>query len=255
MKKKSTKAEEVLLTKDKKDRLNEAFEEVRYRRLVSSKKDFAEAIGEDYTSIISAMSGNRATTDKMLSSVWYKYPFFNMMWLSKGEGAMTTDDSSELILTQEQTNVTVVPQNDYMMVEFKDLEQAQGRLYEVKDVENLPEEKRRLVPKEKHKGNYIVVRVNGQSMDDNSKRSICEDDELLIRQYFGDTREMPYRTKLFVVCTKNGSAVRQITKVDEVTGDITCHSFNSLYSDYEIPRAEILQIFTVEKKVNSKIIF
>lgn len=241
-------------TMNKTERLNEVYRELFGRGIVSNKKDFARQIEYDYANIVSALSGNRDTTDDMLSKVGYKWEFFNRDWLRTGIGSVTKDNNY-YETNREQNNVTPVPENNYMMVELKDLETEAGRLWVGGDVNQLPEEKTRLVPREYGNGNYLVVRVSGHSMDDGTKRSICEDDELLIRQYIGDVRTMPYRTKLFVVCTMGGNVIKQVTQVDNITGEITCHSFNKQYDDYTIPVGDIIQIFTVEKKVKAKIIF
>jgi phage repressor protein C with HTH and peptisase S24 domain len=150
------------------------------------------------------------------------------------------------------SEITPVPEDDYMMVEFDDLETAAGILGGG-NVEALPERKKRLVPKEYAKGLYLVVRVHGHSMDDGTKRSITEGEELLIKQYFGDIGNAPIRNKLFVIVTNEGSVVKQI--VDKTANAIICHSFNPSWEDYSIKIDEILQIFTVEKKVKSNIIF
>lgn len=148
--------------------------------------------------------------------------------------------------------ISPVPEDDYMMVEFEDLETAAGTLGGG-DVDMLPERKKRLVPREYAKGHYLVVRVHGHSMDDGTKRSIVEGEELLIKQFFGSIESAPIRSKLFVIVTKDGSVVKQV--IDRNADLIVCHSFNPAWQDYTINVNEILQIFTVEKKVKSNIIF
>lgn len=185
---------------------------------------------------------------KILNKINNTYPELNTDWLLTGKGEML--NSTE----KEKNNVTPVPENDYMMVEFEDLETAAGELG-CGEISVLPEKKTRLVPREYEKGDYLVVRVHGQSMNDGTGRSIYEDDELLIRQYYDGYLNMPIRTRLFVITTREGSVVKQITKIDRDRGIIICHSFNPLYEDYEVNIEELLQVFTVEKKVKSKIIF
>lgn len=239
---------------DKKERLKIAYREVRARGLVETKSEFADAIGENRSSISSGITGNRGVTDKALASIGNKYPFFNKKWLATGYGEPTIEENFKHD-TVERENVIPVPENNYMMVELKDLETEAGKLWIDGNTAGLPEGKTRLVPREYVNGNYLVVRVSGHSMDDGTKRSISEGDELLIRQYIGDVRDMPYRTKLFVICTRGGSVVKQVVDVNPISGDISCRSFNKQYEDYVVSVNEVIQLFTVEKKVRAAIIF
>lgn len=236
---------------NKKECLNAVYRELYSRGLIDSKKSFANAIGYHKSTVSSAMTGSREATPEMFKTIGFKWDFFNKRWLVTGKGEMINNIHEPM----EQNNVTAVPDNNYMIIEMKNLENETGRLWVDKDVASLPEERTRLVPRETATGNYLVVRVSGHAMDDGTKRSICEDDELLIKQYMGDSRTMPYRTKLFVLCTMAGSVVKQVVNVDNITGDITCRSFNKSYEDYVVRAEEVIQIFTVEKKVNARIIF
>lgn len=241
---------------DKKERLKIAYKEVRSRGLVETKSEFADAIGENRSSISSGLTGNRGVTDKAIASIGNKYPFFNKKWLTTGYGEPTIDQNfKHNTRMQELENVILVPENEYMMVELKDLETDTGKLWIDGNVTELPEGKTRLVPREYGGGNYLVVRVSGHSMDDGTKRSISEGDELFIRQYIGDVRDMPYRTKLFVICTRGGSVVKEVIDVNPISGDLSCRSFNKQYEDYIVPVNEVIQLFTVEKKVRAAIIF
>ena len=149
-----------------------------------------------------------------------------------------------------------VPENDYMMVEFQDLEVAAGRIgMGGGDISFLPETKKRLLPKEYAKGYYLVVRIHGHSMDDGTKRSISEGEELLIREFQDSLLNLPIRSKLFVIVTNEGSVVKQIKKIDTENKVLVLHSFNPTWDDYTVNFDEVLQIFTVEKKVKANIIF
>ena len=161
-------------------------------------------------------------------------------------------------ITKEVTynEVTAIPENDYMVVEYEDLETVAGKLGHSGDVSAIPDKKKRLIPKEYKKGIYLVVKVNGHSMDDGTKRSICDGEELLIKELDDFIVEnLPIRNKLFVIVTSDGSAIKQIRTVDKDRREITCRSFNSDWEDYEVGFDDILQLFTVEKVVNRKVKF
>ena len=149
-----------------------------------------------------------------------------------------------------------IPEQSYMMVEYADLAVSAGMLggdFSEAFVESLPETHKRLIPREYREGNYLVVRVNGDSMDDGTKRSLSDDDEILIRLWTDGMDTLPIHNKLFVLTTRSGHIVKQITKIDRKKQQITCHSFNPLYPDQFVDFEEIIQVFTVEKIVNSKI--
>lgn len=150
--------------------------------------------------------------------------------------------------------VTQVPEDDYMVVEYADLATSAG-LLGGEIIADLEEKKTRLIPREYDKGNFLVVRVCGDSMNDGTSRSLKDSDEILIRQWQENIQFLPIQRRLFVVNTNEGSVVKQITEINYKEKFITLHSFNPDFDDYDVEFDEILQIFTVEKIVKSKIEF
>lgn len=138
-------------------------------------------------------------------------------------------------------------------METKELKTEDRRLW-VDGKNQLPEEVKRHFQYMFGEGNYLVVDMNGDAMDDGTSRSISDGDGLLLKQYTGDAGAMPYETRLIALCTNNGNFVNQVTHVDEATGDVTCHSFNSQYDDFVVPAEDIIQLFTVERILYSEII-
>lgn len=209
-------------------------------------------------------SGRNKPSHDVIEKLLIKFPNVNYQWLTNGIGEMLDNTNpKESVLknnivsvdkSKQIDMVIQVPEDDYMMVEFEDLETAAGKLGG-NDVVELPETKKRLVPKEYANGFYLVVRVYGESMNDQTYRSILNGDEILIKQYFDFIENLPIRNKLFVIVTEDGSVVKQIKKVDKENKKIICHSFNPTWEDYEVHLDEITQIFTVEKKVKSNIFF
>lgn len=171
------------------------------------------------------------------------FPDINMVWFQTGVGKMTT----------EIQEVVPVPEDAYMMAEFAILNGKGGRLGGA-DVANLPETKTRLVPREYEKGNYLVVKITGNSMNDGTDRSISDGDDILIRELEPDEwDDLPIRTRLFVITSREGNVIKQITEVNKEDGYIMCHSFNSSYEDFKINFSDIYQIFVVYKIVQKQI--
>jgi putative phage repressor len=214
--------------------------------------------------------GETIVTHELIEEIVTTFPDINKEWLTANKGTMFLSDNalingkdlnhsiSKLKSKNGTEEVSPVAEQNYMIVEYADLAVSAGMLggdFSEAFVESLPETHKRLIPREYNEGNYLVVRVNGDSMDDGSKRSLSDDDEILIRLWTDEIDTLPIRSKLFVLTTRSGHIVKQITKIDHKKQQITCHSFNPLYPDQIVDFDEVIQLFTVEKIVNSKIRF
>lgn len=74
--------------------LNEAYEWLRYKKLVSSKKEFAAHIGIDKTNLSSAFNGmEKYLTDNLFIKISEAFPLLDKNWLLTGEGNMLKDQS------------------------------------------------------------------------------------------------------------------------------------------------------------------
>lgn len=227
-------------------------------------KDQQQAF-KQYEALLS--QGETIVTNELIEEITDTFPNINKEWITDNKGPMfLTDEESigkdithtigNLKSKNGTAEVTPIPEQSYMMVEYADLAVSAGMLggdFSEAFVESLPETHKRLIPREYREGNYLVVRVNGDSMDDGTKRSLSDDDEILIRLWTDGMDTLPIHNKLFVLTTRSGHIVKQITKIDRKKRQITCHSFNPLYPDQFVDFEEIIQVFTVEKIVNSKI--
>lgn len=227
-------------------------------------KDQQQAF-KQYEALLS--QGETIVTNELIEDIITTFPDINKEWITDNKGPMfLTDEESigkdithtigNLKSKNGTAEVTPIPEQSYMMVEYADLAVSAGMLggdFSEAFVESLPETNKRLIPREYREGNYLVVRVNGDSMDDGTKRSLSDDDEILIRLWTDGMDTLPIHNKLFVLTTRSGHIVKQITKIDRKKQQITCHSFNPLYPDQFVDFEEIIQVFTVEKIVNSKI--
>jgi phage repressor protein C with HTH and peptisase S24 domain len=148
-----------------------------------------------------------------------------------------------------KNEITPVAFDDYMMVEYVDLSASAGMLGG-SNVDLLPETKKRLVPKEFEKGNYLVVRVNGDSMVDGTDISIPDGAEILVKEYILENgNKLPIRGNLFVICSREGNVFKQVVEHNTDLGYIRCRSYNKKYSDYNIPLDDVFQIFIYRKIV------
>lgn len=183
-------------------------------------------------------------------------PEVNRLWLLTGEGSMLKSSASEDLPPLRKIvgdEVTAVPEDAYMMVEYADLRASAGVLGG-NVVDMLPDTHRRLVPREYEKGYYLVVRVSGDSMDDGTSRSLSDGDEVLVKQvHYDNVNGLPIRNSLFVVTSKEGNVLKQIAEYNVKEGYMVCRSFNERYKDFRIELEDVFQIFQVCKVVSKQI--
>ena len=213
--------------------------------LYKTKTNVAEAVGFPRTNFSAALKGEeKYLTDNIVNKFVSAFPELSKEWLLTGEGEMLKEEKKYI------EEVSPIPYDNYMEVEYADLSTVAGRLGGYNPA-TLPEMKRRLIPKEFDRGNYLVVRVDGDSMDDGTSISIPDGTEILIKEYHLENGEkLPIRGNLFVIVSTEGTVFKQIIEHNTEEGYIICHSYNQKYKDYKINLSEVLQIFIYRKIVS-----
>lgn len=182
------------------------------------------------------------------------YPSINREYLLTGEGELLKENPTLAVSNQNRKpdSVTAIPYDDYMMVEYEDLATAAGYLgVDETTLSLLPDTKKRLIPKEFERGKYLVVRVDGHSMDDGTSKSIPDGTEILIRElHIEPGKRLPIRNNLFVIVSHDGVVLKQIIEHNADEGYIVCHSYNPKFKDYRIDGNDILQVFLYRKIVS-----
>jgi len=170
-------------------------------------------------------------------------------------------EENQIVLKEDVLNTneaTEISQFDYMEVSYLPIYAQAGYLNHFNQnmliEDNLPTI---LVPKEFDKGNYLVIEVNGDSMDDGTTKAICEGDRLLIKELNKSlwNNKLNFNRYLFVIVHKSGLIVKQVTSHNVDKGKITCHSFNNIYEDFELSLSSVFQLFYVKKIIERKITF
>ncbi|MCZ2480052.1 XRE family transcriptional regulator [Aquirufa nivalisilvae] len=181
----------------------------------------------------------------------------NSDWLLTGEGSMKSIAvaGANGVLSKKQ-EVKQVDSSKFMEVPYVSaIAQAgfmNGHFYN-----HLEELDTMLLPQEFEKGNYIVVEIVGESMNDGTDKSINDGDKLLLKEV-----EMPlnghglnFRQNIFVIVSHEGIVCKQITKHDVEKGIITLHSWNSSYEDYQLNLSSVQKLFYVKKIVERRVKF
>lgn len=100
-------------------------------------------------------------------------------------------------------------------------------------------------------GHYVAFEVRGDSMDDGTKRSICEGDILLGRELRKDLWQFRLHVpKVFIIVHRtDGICCKEVVDHNVETGILTCHSWNPdpEYKDFELNMKDILQLFYVKE--------
>ena len=220
-----------------------AYLKTAFEKLNKKHSEIIKDLGVSQAYVSALMNGKKRVGKEMAKKISQLYGF--------DEGSILTGEGE--ILKEEKKyveEVSPIPYDNYMEVEYADLSTVAGRLGGYNPA-TLPEMKRRLIPKEFDRGNYLVVRVDGDSMDDGTSISIPDGTEILIKEYYLEKGEkLPIRGNLFVIVSTEGTVFKQIIEHNTEEGYIICHSYNQKYSDYRINLSEVLQIFIYRKIVS-----
>lgn len=189
-------------------------------------------------------SGRNNISVDIAKEIEKTFPEFNYNWILKGEGEMLKNIS--------KNEVKPVPYENYMEVEYAKLSTSAGKLG-FENPATLPSTRKKLIPREFDNGNYLVVEVDGDSMDDGTNISIPDGADILIKEYhLNNGDKLPIRGNLFVIVTTEGTVFKQITEHNTEEGYLICHSYNPKYKDYKINMTDVLQIFIYRKIVSSR---
>lgn len=200
--------------------------------------------------------GNLGSTK--LEGILSFYTDLNRDWLLTGEGSMLREEEApKRMPPKNEVEILGTPEEYYIQVPFLDMGIQAGWNIDFRSPEPKNEEEVdfRLVSREAKGGTYIVAAVSGDSMDDNTKRSISDGDEVLLR-LVDDFRwnGLAIRNNLYVIVTQDATVLKQITEVNLDESYITCHSFNEEFADYRIDLADVRWFFKVCRVVNRRVL-
>lgn len=203
---------------------------------------------------------------KMADKIKVAFPHYNRSWLLSGEGEMFVDGSEAPQKPHKAPKeVEVVPAGSRTIQTLPIIPiEAQagvgkGFLYD-KDPSQDPEEvyeefdTMEVVLEREVSDRYKLFRVKGDSMDDDTKRSVCDGDVVLCREiYPEDWQYGLINTKypnVVVVIEEEGILLKQLTKHSKKNGTISLHSLNSKYEDFTVDLSNVRAFFYVERIID-----
>lgn len=94
-------------------------------------------------------------------------------------------------------------------------------------------------------GTYVAFEVVGDSMDFDGRNAIQEGDIIIVRElqqhHWRNRLHVP---EIFVIVLKHdGILVKEVTGHDVEKGMITCHSFNTYYSDIQVNLNDVVKLY------------
>jgi len=186
--------------------------------------------------------------EKILSS----YGDINPIWLICGDGDMIIDKDLDPGLIKDGKPV---PHGDFMHTPVVINYAKAGYLAGYGDQEFIDSLPKILLPKEYEKGNYLVFEIEGDSMND----QLQEGDKVLAKELPKEywSSKLQINKYLFIIVSRDGIVIKQITKHDVATGKIRCHSLNNSpeYSDFTMSLNTVYKLFYIKKIIDKKVNF
>lgn len=233
---------------------------------VHKREDIVKATGKDKSAVSKAFSGKeRFLTAGFVSAFNEAFGgIFNEAYLLRGEGTLLKDDPEEAPQKPHRApkEAEVVPAGSRIVQRLPIIPiKAQagvgkGFLYdrdESQDPEDVYEEfdTMEVALEREVSDRYKLFRVTGNSMDDDSKRSICDGDIVLCREMYPEdwgygliNTKYPY---VVIVIEEEGILIKELIKHSRKDNTITLHSLNSNYEDFTKSLSDVRAFFYVER--------
>lgn len=247
--------------------LLEAENHLRLLGKVHKREDIVKATKKDKSAVSKAFSGKeRFLTAGFVSAFNEAFGgIFNEDYLLRGEGTLLKDapaDEAPQKPHKAPREVEVVPAGSRIIQTLPIIPiKAQagvgkGFLYD-KDPSQDPEEMydefetMEVVLERAVSDRYKLFRVTGNSMDDDSKRSICDGDIVLCREVYPEdwgygliNTKYPY---VVIAIEEEGILIKELIKHSRKENAITLHSLNSNYEDFTKSLSDVRAFFYVER--------
>lgn len=256
-----------------KSSINERIKEV-VEKSGKSVRAFAESAGIAQTTLNDCVKGNTEPKFGLIDKILNVEPNINTDWLLTGRGEMYKVASNDTIGAKEYTvkeSRVVVNELEepYFVnssnVKYFELPNGKFRMKvplipvrayakyvdECRDAEYVDElEEVEFVVDKIGLGRYYAFEIKGDSMDDDSRRSLCDKDIVLARELLRDhwknklhNDEYPF----WIIVLDHTIVCKQIVEQDMDRGVIKCHSLNPSpeYSDFEIKLDEVCQLCNI----------
>mgnify|MGYP003623393840 CR=1 FL=1 len=219
------------------------------------------------TAITKGTIGNylegKTNPNKSNISILASYFKVNDEWLASGEGEMNkigkAGNEEPYLTTKAGVKYYEMTNGKYRMrVPFIPIKAYAKYVDELRDAEfygNEYEEFDFIVDKIGH-GRYFAFEIKGDSMDDDSKRSLSNGDIVLARELSAEHWRNKLHTEDYpnwIIVLNNTILCKQIISQNIESCTIMCHSLNPSpeYADFELKLGDVRQLCNIVQRVSS----
>lgn len=232
-----------------------------------SVRAYAESAGIAQTTLNDCIKGNTEPKFGLIDKIINVEPNINVDWLLTGRGSversniynvlndsgrMLNVDSEPYFVNKSGVEYFEMPNGKYRMrVPLIPVKAYAKYVDECRDAESINDlEEIEFVVDKIGLGRYYAFEIKGDSMDDCSRRSICDGDIVLAREL----AQCHWRNKLhsdeypfWIIVLDNTILCKQIVDQDLDKGEIVCHSLNTSpeYGDFKLNLNEVRQLCNI----------
>lgn len=245
-----------------------------------NKNSFSKAIGmSNNVTITLIINKKRKPHPATLEKIAQKFPKYNPEWLFEGDGEIynypyiqenTEKTNPEIENVSERnlfTNIieknanknphfdTSLPENvGFMEVPLIHVPAQRGYVTGyaneefIQTLPTLP-----VMADRAYRGKYRLFEVKGDSMDNDTRRSICDGDIVLAREiqrYLWPHKLGNNDWYFVIVHPTDGISIKQITGHNAEQGIVTCHSLNDMFDDYTMRLDDVAELYHIVKIVD-----
>lgn len=253
---------------EKSEALKKAINHLRMLGKVATMKEVARAMGADPSNISRHINGQPEPTAKFMRRFNEAFGnIFNEEWLLHGDGDMLASDVTPLgpasteEFTTTKNGTRFYRRNDgklLMRVPIVPFSALGSPADEFAEPDRTDADTVAIEVTEVHHGSYYAFRVEGDSMDDGTRKSFERGDIVVVRELARDKwlPRLHYKTwPHWVIVFGNNVRLKDIVAHEGDT--ITCHSLNPSpeYTDFTLHLDEVQRLFNVIKKVPKEVNF
>lgn len=240
--------------------INERIWEIRNQLCDGNNQLFANRMGVTKQVASSYVRNGYSIGKKVQENLLSVFPNLSKVWLLTGEGSMLKSEKKEDgdIITKAGIRFRETASGKYIMrVPLVPIHAYAKYIDETRDaIEWEGEDFVEFYSDQVYHGSYMAFEIKGDSMDDDSKRSLSHGDIVNARELSFDKWRFKLHTDKYpnwIIVTDNTILCKQIVDQNMETGEITCHSLNASpeYADFTLNLNEVRRLFNIVQKTTT----
>lgn len=235
--------------------------------------EFGNKIGVSGQRVGNMLNTGYSIGSKAIKQIIAAFPNINPNWLFDGTGEMFLDIEKEHITTSSTIQQIEINENMITKAGIEYIKTPSGKyvmkvplvpsyayakyIDDCRDAIEWEGDEFAYFPADQiYHGSYMAFEIKGDSMDDDSKRSLSHGDVVNARELSKDKWHYKLHTEQYpnwIIVLDNTILCKQIINHDLETGEITCHSLNTSpeYTDFSVNLNDVCKLFNVVQKTSS----